>query len=328
MKPFIKYPGGKAKELPIINRYKPQIIERYFEPFVGGGSVFFDLNIQQSYINDKSEDLYLLYVFAKEQNAQLEAFLQLLNHNWILLETNNDLDFENLGFSAELFNSYYEQSQIRKTSLVNKMQKEGKQITEENIDLLKLTAKKTAFYMCVRTLYNTPNIQNYFRVGAFVFLREYCYSSMFRFNDKGEFNVPYGGISYNKKYLTNKIENIFNNEVEQYFQFTNIYNEDFEAFFSHFNFNQNDFIFLDPPYDSEFSTYDKNTFIRNDQIRLRDSLINLNAKWMLIIKNTDFIHDLYNNFNIYEYDKKYMVSFKNRNDKQVKHLLITNYDIG
>lgn len=48
---------------------------------------------------------------------------------------------------------------------------------------------------------------------------------------------------------------------------------------------------------------------------------------MLIIKKTDFIDDLYNKFNIYEYDKNYLVSFKNRNNKDVKHLLITNYEI-
>ena len=48
---------------------------------------------------------------------------------------------------------------------------------------------------------------------------------------------------------------------------------------------------------------------------------------MLIIKKTDFIYDLYKEFNIYEYDKNYLVSFKNRNAKDVKHLLITNYEI-
>ena len=34
-------------------------------------------------------------------------------------------------------------------------------------------------------------------------------------------------------------------------------------------------------------------------------LTNTKAKWMLIIKKTDFINDLYNKFNIYEYDKNY-----------------------
>ena len=48
---------------------------------------------------------------------------------------------------------------------------------------------------------------------------------------------------------------------------------------------------------------------------------------MLVIKNTDFIFELYNkpNINISDFDKQYLVSFKNRNDKTAKHLLIKNY---
>ena len=53
MKPFMKYPGGKTKEVPLVRTYMPLNIERYFEPFVGGGSVYFDLNIHPSFINCK-----------------------------------------------------------------------------------------------------------------------------------------------------------------------------------------------------------------------------------------------------------------------------------
>ena len=48
---------------------------------------------------------------------------------------------------------------------------------------------------------------------------------------------------------------------------------------------------------------------------------------MLVIKSTPYILSLYENkgFNIYSFDKKYMVNFQNRNDRDVKHLMITNY---
>ena len=65
---------------------------------------------------------------------------------------------------------------------------------------------------------------------------------------------------------------------------------DFEDFFILHKPKKNDFVFLDPPYDSEFSTYAKNEFTRKDQERLANYLINnCKAKWMMIIKNTDFI---------------------------------------
>lgn len=89
--------------------------------------------------------------------------------------------------------------------------------------------------------------------------------------------------------------------------------------------------FLDPPYDSEFSDYEGNLFGQNDQERLANYLINeCDAKWMVVIKNTDFIYNLYNknNINIFKFDKKYSVSFMDRNNKEVTHLLITNYNIN
>ena len=57
---------------------------------------------------------------------------------------------------------------------------------------------------------------------------------------------------------------------------------------------------------------------------------------MLIIKNTDFILSLYpegtkcankQTLQLHKFDKKYFVSFQDRNDKNAEHLLITNYDI-
>ena len=86
--------------------------------------------------------------------------------------------------------------------------------------------------------------------------------------------------------------------------------------------------FLDPPYDSEFSTYAQNAFTQEDQRRLAHYLINeCPAKWMMIIKHTDFIYNLYDRagINIKAFDKEYLVSFMNRNEKKATHLLITNY---
>ena len=52
---------------------------------------------------------------------------------------------------------------------------------------------------------------------------------------------------------------------------------------------------------------------------------------MLIIKNTDFIYSLYSNtpgIYIASFDKKYAVSFMNRNNRNVTHLIITNYALS
>ncbi len=64
------------------------------------------------------------------------------------------------------------------------------------------TAFKSAYYMHFRHLYNNAekfNINLPFHTAIFYFIREYCYASMFRYNKQGKFNVPYGGMSYNRK---------------------------------------------------------------------------------------------------------------------------------
>ena len=125
-----------------------------------------------------------------------------------------------------------------------------------------------------------------------------------------------------------KIEYYKSSRLLELLNKTEISNKDFEDFLKINHPSETDFIFLDPPYDSDFSTYAKNTFDKSDQKRLADYLINeCKAKWMMVIKNTPYILSLYNNnnLNIKTFDKTYLVSFMNRNDKKTEHLLITNY---
>ncbi len=198
---------------------------------------------------------------------------------------------------------------------------------EDNIE----TAVKSAVYMNYRRLYNDRAISssnNVVHSALFLFIRNYSYSGMFRYNDKGEFNVPYGGIGYNAKTMKKKLDYYRSPALLNHFKKTQIYNLDFELFLRNCSPGENDFVFLDPPYDSEFSTYAGNEFTREDQARLADYMINeCRAKWMLVIKNTDFICKLYSKkgIKIQTFDKEYLVSFMNRNDKKATHLLITNY---
>lgn len=193
------------------------------------------------------------------------------------------------------------------------------------------TAVKSAVYMYFRHLYNDKNIMKDdtdLHCALFLFIRNYAYSGMFRYNGKGDFNVPYGGIGYNGKSLTRKLAYYKSGKLLAHLGRTDIENLDFEKFLRSHNPSEDDFVFLDPPYDSEFCTYVQNEFTRLDQERLARYMIEeCRAKWMLIIKNTDFIYNLYKRkgVNIRMFDKEYLVSFMNRNNKKVKHLLITNY---
>lgn len=368
-KPFIKWAGGKEKELPIILNNLPSSFNRYVEPFVGGGAVYLNINCSNSIINDKSDELMLLYKMIKNSDKEFFKSLDDINKNWIALENivmnsskellslynsykkdttkiENLVDNYILKHSAELNSLLREDVDINLYNFINEImknmiskisrmykleQKSGSLSEEDTIDNLECSFK-SAYYMYFRYLYNNKKklkLSNSFYCAVFYFVRDYCYASMFRYNANGEFNVPYGGISYNRKDFTKKIDYVTSGDLKKYLSNTKLYNLDFEDFCNKIELTEDDFMFLDPPYDTEFSTYAKNDFGKNDQIRLANFLKNTKAKFMLVIKNTDFIYNLYNVKGLYikTFDKKYLVSFMNRNDKDVEHLLITNYKL-
>ena len=379
VKSFIKWAGGKEKELPIILSNLPDKFERYIEPFVGGGSVYLNINCDKSIINDKSDELILLYNMIKNNNQKFIKKLKEINKNWILLEKiveNNSKELLSLyknyskqvnkekinkrikvnysdkiyefvlkhseefnGLLSEHFNikidnflSEVKKNLLSKIERMRKIELNRGKMSDQNILENLECAFKSAYYMHFRYLYNNRlelEIEDEFYCAIFYFIREYCYASMFRYNANGKFNVPYGGISYNRKDFDKKINNLNSSKLKSYMKTTDIFNLDFEDFCKKIKLTSKDFIFLDPPYDTEFSTYAKNEFGKNDQIRLANFLKNTKAKFMLIIKNTDFIYNLYNVKGLYikSFDKKYLVSIKNRNDKNVEHLIITNYEI-
>lgn len=198
-----------------------------------------------------------------------------------------------------------------------------------------ITGFTSGYYMYFRKIFNdinlnkieTPSLQ--YKIANFYFMREYCYGSMFRYNAKGEFNIPYGGMSYNKKNFMIKVENMFNQDVELILKNTDIYCSDFEDFFKKANLSEHDFMFLDPPYDTSFSDYEGVDFTLKDQERLAFELKKTLAKFILIIKNTDFIHDLYSSsFNVLSFDNQYTYNVRSRNERNVEHLIITNLPVN
>lgn len=357
VKPILKWAGGKEKELEVIKSYLPEKFDKYVEPFVGGGSVFLNFGTKKSFINDKSEELINLYKVIKAQDKNFFSMLETINESWIGLENFADKNPEELidlylrkktvddfinnykkEFKALLKNEIFLEKRIfteelnrnliSKINRTERISKAKGHISETDIILIMETALKSAFYMYLRYLYNL-NLKEHtcssFSAAIFFFIREYCYASMFRYSKEGKFNVPYGGISYNRKKFKTKIEYLKSDEIQNQLKTVKIENLDFAEFLNVIDLTENDFIFLDPPYDTEFSTYAKNQFDKQDQIRLTECLRKTKAKFMLVIKNTDFIYELYKDFNVKTFEKNYLVSFKNRNNRKTQHLIIMNY---
>ncbi len=79
-KPFVKWAGGKRQLLPIITKHVPQKFERYFEPFLGGGAVFFNLAHTRRnakwFVSDLNSDLVLSYVTIRDRVKELISALE------------------------------------------------------------------------------------------------------------------------------------------------------------------------------------------------------------------------------------------------------------
>ena len=158
-KPFLKWAGGKKQLLSKFDKLLPfhmkkdMVIERYIEPFVGGGAMFFFLkkhyNVKESFLFDINRELILAYKVVKYdpkdlinelkemEEFHLEKSEEARKENFYTIRNNynvqmNDLDYEN-----------YSEDWIKRASYL-------------------------------------------------IFLNKTCFNGLFRQNKNGGFNVPFG----------------------------------------------------------------------------------------------------------------------------------------
>ena len=85
-KPFVKWAGGKRQLLPILSQYIPQNFETYFEPFLGGGAVLFNLiskNPQlKCFVSDLNSTLILSYITIRDRVDELILSLEEHSSNY------------------------------------------------------------------------------------------------------------------------------------------------------------------------------------------------------------------------------------------------------
>ncbi|MBO4862718.1 MAG: DNA adenine methylase [Firmicutes bacterium] len=375
---FLKYPGGKERELPQIIAALPPVIKDYYEPFVGGGSVYLAVKADNYYINDRSDELIDLYRRIQSQDEGLFGALSAIDRIWTDItviadehaaellkiykgfrnspEDNSSLtsavkcltvlcrdELTGIGeppfdkCRADFF-AILGKTASGKLARMKKLEKSKGLLPDGDVLKNLEGAVKAAFYTYCREMMNIRRAcggMDVFDAALYLFIRETCYSSMFRYNEKGGFNVPYGGISYNRKTLAPRIAAYKDPAVVAKLRKTDIFCMDFEDFLNAQSPQKGDFVFLDPPYDTDFSQYAGNSFGQVDQKRLADWLIkSCEANFMVVIKNTEFIDSIYPDGVLCRsggrlrktgFDKTYQVSFMNRNDRKAEHLIITNY---
>jgi DNA adenine methylase len=173
-------------------------------------------------------------------------------------------------------------------------------------------------YYKVRSLKPMNQIEN---ASRFYYLRKTCFRGMMRYNKSGEFNIPYG------KYDSINYENVLDTDYMDILQNTEILKCDYKEIFNKYNSPDN-FVFLDPPYDSKFTDYGYCKFARQQQEELANVFKTTNNKCLMIIGDTPLIRELYKDYIVGSYGKNYRFKlYSNRvgNEINTNHLIIKNY---
>jgi DNA adenine methylase len=161
------------------------------------------------------------------------------------------------------------------------------------------------------------------RAAQFYYLRKTCFRGMLRYNDKGEFNIPWG------KYKTVNFEELKNKEYTDLLSRTDMMIGDYVKVFEKYNSNEN-FCFIDQPYDSVFNDYGFDNFDRQKQIELSEIFKTTQNKCLMVVGGSDFIRELYDGYIKFEYPKNYAFKIHSgrvSDEINVNHLVITNYEI-
>ncbi len=75
LKPLVKWAGGKSALISTLKPLLPKSFNRYCEPFVGGGALFWDLSIENSIISDSNEELIHFYKVVRDYPEELFNFI-------------------------------------------------------------------------------------------------------------------------------------------------------------------------------------------------------------------------------------------------------------
>jgi DNA adenine methylase len=144
------------------------------------------------------------------------------------------------------------------------------------------------FYYEMRSRFNqltrTGKYQTSEAAQIFYYLNRTGFNGLCRFNNSGEFNVPFG------RYKTINYVTDFS-EYQAALQAWDITVGDFESL----QLDPDDFIYADPPYDVQFTKYSQDDFKWEDQERLTKWLAQHPGKVVLSNQATDRIVDLYQN---------------------------------
>ena len=206
---------------------------------------------------------------------------------------------------------------------------------ENLIEILSAYKNDAETFYAVRDLdrdkENFSRLSDVERAARIIYLNKTCFNGLYRVNNAGEFNTPFG--NYKNPNIVNAPTLL---AVSKYLRSPKIIltHRDYAEVLK--DIPKRTFVYLDPPYfplstTSNFTGYVKGGFGRDEQIRLRDccnDLTERGIKFMLSNSDTEFIRELYSEsfYNIVQVKAKRFVNSVADKRGNVNEVVIRNYD--
>lgn len=293
------YVGDKYKLIAEIKTHFPATIGRLIEPFVGGGSVFMNVEAEGYLLNDI--DSYVIKIhkmlckYAGKDKAFFKKFFVLVN-------------------KYELSLSYRENT-----------------VPED----LKKAYPKTYFakfnkkaYAKMKEDFNRGGKKDMVLLYALLI---YGFNRMLRFNKKGDFNLPVGDVDFNQN-THDALIDYFTLLQQKQVIWSSL---DFRRFLSNIEYHDNDLVYLDPPYLITFSEYNKlwDDQTEQDLLGILDKLNDRGVRFA--ISNVTHYRGRVNEvflewsarYNCFPIKSNY-ISFNDNTVKQFNEVLVTNFSNG
>lgn len=298
-KPFLKWAGGKGQLLDKFLDFYPEelkngVIAKFYEPFIGGGAVFFDVvqrfNIQSAFLYDINQELILTYRVIQQDVFKLIEILHSYKKNYEACD------------EAAKSNFYYD---LRKQFNLNSSKTDFLKYSEDWI----------------------------LRAAQIIFMNKTCFNGLFRFNQKGEFNVPEGRYT-NPKILDE--QNLV--KVSRILEIAEIKNAGFETV--EHDVAENAFVYFDPPYrpiskTAGFTAYSRHKFEDEQQLQLAGLFKRFDQKGIKqMLSNSDpknidpednFFDEIYNGYNIARIPARRMINSNASKRNAINEIIVTNY---
>lgn len=290
------YVGDKYKLISEIKTHFPQRINKFVEPFVGGGSVFMNVEANEYILNDIDANVIKLHKYLTQQAKDVDVFFKNI---WTVIQ--------NYGLSC----SY----------LYDTVPFEIKQSFPKTY----FAKYNNERYVQLKSDYNKSDRTD---MAILYLLLIYGFNRMLRFNSKGDFNLPVGNVDLNAN-TVNALNSYFKEVGKKKPHWSNL---DFRVFLPQLQLSELDLVYLDPPYLITYSEYNKlwNDETERDLLNILDYFSTRNIKFA--ISNVTHYKGRTNGIFI-EWAKQYnthsiksnYISYHDNTIKTFNEVLVTNY---